>query len=488
MCGIVAYIGNRPVVDILTDGLRRLEYRGYDSAGVALVGKNSLRLLRSVGKVKNLVDKINKDWPDHASICGAGIAHTRWATHGAPVEKNAHPHTDEKKNFAVVHNGIIENYAPLRENLIKKGHVFTSETDTEVIPHLVEECFEGDFIKAVTAALKQLDGTFGITVISPLFPDTMIVARRGSPIVIGVCENEAIVASDVSAIIAYTKQVIYLNDNDIAVVKADSIDLRNIDNVPVSREISHINWDTGAAEKGGYEHFMLKEIFEQPQAVANTLRGRLDENDATAVLNGLNLTPREIASVSRITIAACGTSLNAGMLGDYLFEDLADLPTEYEQAAEFRYRNPIIQPGSLIIAISQSGETADTLAAVREAKNKGASVVAICNVVGSTIARESGAGIYLHAGPEIGVASTKAFSCQVAALLMMALKFGRARRLSRQEGLDIIHELNKLPELIQEVLKTSRHIEKVAKKYSRAENFFFIGRGYMYPAALEGAL
>ena len=488
MCGIVAYIGNRPVVDILTDGLRRLEYRGYDSAGVALVGKNSLRLLRSVGKVKNLVDKINKDWPDHASICGAGIAHTRWATHGAPVEKNAHPHTDEKKNFAVVHNGIIENYAPLRENLIKKGHVFTSETDTEVIPHLVEECFEGDFIKAVTAALKQLDGTFGITVISPLFPDTMIVARRGSPIVIGVCENEAIVASDVSAIIAYTKQVIYLNDNDIAVVKADSIDLRNIDNVPVSREISHINWDTGAAEKGGYEHFMLKEIFEQPQAVANTLRGRLDENDATAVLNGLNLTPREIASVSRITIAACGTSLNAGMLGDYLFEDLADLPTEYEQAAEFRYRNPIIQPGSLIIAISQSGETADTLAAVREAKNKGASVVAICNVVGSTIARESGAGIYLHAGPEIGVASTKAFSCQVAALLMMALKFGRARRLSRQEGLDIIHELKRLPELIQEVLKTSRHIEKVAKKYSRAENFFFIGRGYMYPAALEGAL
>ncbi len=488
MCGIVAYIGNRPVVDILTDGLRRLEYRGYDSAGVALVGKNSLRLLRSVGKVKNLVDKINKDWPDHASICGAGIAHTRWATHGAPVEKNAHPHTDEKKNFAVVHNGIIENYAPLRENLIKKGHVFTSETDTEVIPHLIEECFEGDFIKAVTAALKQLDGTFGITVISPLFPDTMIVARRGSPIVIGVCENEAIVASDVSAIIAYTKQVIYLNDNDIAVVKADSIDLRNIDNVPVSREISHINWDTGAAEKGGYEHFMLKEIFEQPQAVANTLRGRLDENDATAVLNGLNLTPREIASVSRITIAACGTSLNAGMLGDYLFEDLADLPTEYEQAAEFRYRNPIIQPGSLIIAISQSGETADTLAAVREAKNKGASVVAICNVVGSTIARESGAGIYLHAGPEIGVASTKAFSCQVAALLMMALKFGRARRLSRQEGLDIIHELKRLPELIQEVLKTSRHIEKVAKKYSRAENFFFIGRGYMYPAALEGAL
>ena len=488
MCGIVAYIGNRPVVDILTDGLRRLEYRGYDSAGVALVGKNSLRLLRSVGKVKNLVDKINKDWPDHASICGAGIAHTRWATHGAPVEKNAHPHTDEKKNFAVVHNGIIENYAPLRENLIKKGHVFTSETDTEVIPHLIEECFEGDFIKAVTAALKQLDGTFGITVISPLFPDTMIVARRGSPIVIGVCENEAIVASDVSAIIAYTKQVIYLNDNDIAVVKADSIDLRNIDNVPVSREISHINWDTGAAEKGGYEHFMLKEIFEQPQAVANTLRGRLDENDATAVLNGLNLTPREIASVSRITIAACGTSLNAGMLGDYLFEDLADLPTEYEQAAEFRYRNPIIQPGSLIIAISQSGETADTLAAVREAKNKGASVVAICNVVGSTIARESGAGIYLHAGPEIGVASTKAFSCQVAALLMMALKFGRARRLSRQEGLDIIHELKRLPELIQEVLKTSKHIEKVAKKYSKAENFFFIGRGYMYPAALEGAL
>ncbi len=489
MCGIVGYVGNGPIVSILTDGLKRLEYRGYDSAGIAVASENGLRVEKAVGKVKSLEAKIHADWPDFDSVPhGAGIAHTRWATHGAPLEKNAHPHLDEKGRFAVVHNGIIENYSSLRANLIRKGHVFSSETDTEVIPHLIEECFEGDLVKAVTAALKQLEGTFGIAVVSPQFPDRLVVARRGSPIVVGVCDNEAVVASDVSAIISHTKQVIYLNDNDIALITKDSIDLRNIDNVPVTREISHIDWDAGAAEKSGYEHFMLKEIWEQPLSLANTLRGRLDENGATAVLNGLNLGPKDFASTSRILIAACGTSLHAGMLGDYFFEDLADLPTEFEQAAEFRYRNPIIQPGSLVVAISQSGETADTLAAVREAARKGASVAAICNVVGSTIARESGAGIYLHAGPEIGVASTKAFSCQVAALLMMALKFGRARRLSREEGLEIIDELKKLPDKISQVLASSSHIEAVAEKYACAENFFYIGRGYLYPAALEGAL
>lgn len=489
MCGIVGYVGDGPIVSILTDGLRRLEYRGYDSAGIGIIENGKSRVLRSVGKVKSLEEKIRSTWKDSGNIkASCGIAHTRWATHGAPLEKNAHPHCDEKGEFIVVHNGIIENYASLRENLRRKGHVFSSDTDTEVLPHLIEECFEGDLMRAVAAALKQVEGTYGIAAICVKRPDLMVVARKGSPIVIGVCDDEAIVASDISAIIAHTKRVIYMNDGDIAAVTKTDIDLRNLDNVPVSREISHIDWDASAAEKGGYEHFMLKEIFEQPQALSNTLRGRLDENSANAILNGLNLSPKDFASTSRIVIAACGTSLHAGMLGDYFFEDLADIPTEYEQAAEFRYRNPIIQPGTLVIAISQSGETADTLAAIREAIQKGASVAAICNVVGSTIAREAGAGIYLHAGPEIGVASTKAFTCQVAALLMMALKFGRARRLSRQEGLDIITEIKKLPDLILEVLKKAPEIEKIAKKYSKANDFFYIGRGYLYPAALEGAL
>ncbi len=489
MCGIVAYIGDKPLVNILLDGLKRLEYRGYDSAGIGIIDQKESKILHSVGKVKNLEEKIHKNWHNYNDMKNcAGIAHTRWATHGAPLEKNAHPHIDSSGDFMVVHNGIIENYASLKDRLIKKGHIFSSDTDTEVIPHLIKECFEGDFVKAVTAALKQLEGTFGIAVISKHFPGQMVVARRGSPIVIGVCENEAIVASDISAIVSHTKRVIYLNDNDIALVTKDSTDLRNIDNIPVSREIAHIDWDAGAVEKSGFEHFMLKEIFEQPQAVSNTIRGRLDENNATAMLSGMNLSPRALVSISRIIIAACGTSLHAGMLGDYFFEDLADLPSDFEQAAEFRYRNPIILPGTLIIAISQSGETADTLAAVREAKNKGADVISICNVVGSTIAREAGAGIYLHAGPEIGVASTKAFSCQVAALLMIALKLGRARRLSRQKGMAIINELKRLPELIQSVLDSHKNIHKIAKNYCNAKDFFFIGRGYLYPAALEGAL
>ncbi len=488
MCGIVAYTGKRNIIDTLIDGLRRLEYRGYDSAGIAVIDKNRISTVKSVGKVQNLVDKITPDMKKELSKGKIGIAHTRWATHGVPSERNAHPHLDEKNRFAVVHNGIIENYASIKEHLIKKGHKFLSETDTEVLPHLIDDCYEGDLLQAVAAALKKVDGTFGIAVISSEHPDQIVTARKGSPIVIGIGVNETIIASDISAIISYTDKVIFLNDNDIALVEKDKIDLRNIDNVPVSREIAHIDWDPGSAEKGGFEHFMLKEIFEQPESIANAIRGRLDESLGTGTLSGLNLSAQDLVSVNRIIIAACGTSLHAGMVGEYFFEDLADIPTEVEQAAEFRYRNPIINPGTFILAISQSGETADTLAAVREAKQKGATVAGICNVVGSTIPRETGRGVYLHAGPEIGVASTKAFTCQVAILLIMALKFGRSRRLSRQTGIDLVADIKCIPDLVKKVIATAKDIEKVAKKYAQAKDFFFIGRGYLYPVAIEGAL
>jgi glucosamine--fructose-6-phosphate aminotransferase (isomerizing) len=488
MCGIVAYTGNRNIIDTLIDGLKRLEYRGYDSAGIAVLDKNRITTVKSVGKVRNLVDKITPEMKKELSKGNIGIAHTRWATHGVPSERNAHPHLDEKSRFAVVHNGIIDNYASIKEHLVNKGHKFLSETDTEVLPHLIDDCYEGDLLQAVAAALKKIDGTFGIAVISSEHPGQIVTARKGSPIVIGVGEKEKIIASDISAIISYTDKVIFLNDNDIALVENDKIDLRNIDNVPVSREIAHIDWDPGSAEKGGFEHFMLKEIFEQPDALANAIRGRLDESLGTGTLSGLNLSAHDLVSINRIIIAACGTSLHAGMVGEYFFEDLADIPTEVEQAAEFRYRNPIINPGTFILAISQSGETADTLAAVREAKQKGATVAGICNVVGSTIPRETGRGVYLHAGPEIGVASTKAFTCQVAILLMMALKFGRSRRLSRQTGIELVADIKRIPDLVKKVLATAKDIEKVAKKYAQARDFFFIGRGYLYPVAIEGAL
>lgn len=489
MCGIVGYIGHRPVVDTLIRGLKQLEYRGYDSAGLAVLDEDRIRILKEKGKVNYLQELVRKHWPEFKnSGFHVGIAHTRWATHGSPTQINAHPHLDDSQKFAVVHNGIIENYATLRENLAGLGHKFVSETDSEVIAHLIAEMYEGNFLKAVAAAIKQLQGTFGIAVISRDHPDSIIAARRGSPIILGIGENEMIVASDVSALISYTKRVIYLEDDDIVLINQDKFDIRNVDNIPVTRKTGLIDWDVKAAEKGGFDHFTLKEIFEQPEAVRNSFRGRLDLDQGTAVLNGLNFTPRELAEISRIIIAACGTSLHAGMMGDYYFEDLADIPTEIEQAAEFRYRNPIIRPQTMVITISQSGETADTLAAVREAKQKGAIVAGLCNVVGSTIARETGRGIYLHAGPEIGVASTKAFTCQVTVLLMMALKFGRVRRLSRHEGMKYTQEILEIPDLIQKVLDTAPLIEEIAKKYANASDFFFIGRGPLYPVAMEGAL
>jgi glutamine---fructose-6-phosphate transaminase (isomerizing) len=489
MCGIVGYIGKRPVINTLINGLKRLEYRGYDSAGIAVVKDDSIKLIKKPGKVNNLQNAIELEWPGYEKKqFNLGIAHTRWATHGTPVEKNAHPHIDDKYGFSVVHNGIIENYSSLKKQLIKKGHKFSSDTDSEVIAHLIAELYEGSFVKAVAAALKQLQGTYGVAVISKYHNDRIIVARKGSPIVIGVGADETIIASDISALISYTRKVIYLNDNDIAIIQDNDIEIIDMEHLPVTREAAHIDWDPASAEKSGYDHFMLKEIFEQPEALKNAIRGRLNLETGSPLLQGLGFSPKEIADVSNVVIAACGTSFYSGLLGEYFFEDLADLQTEVAQAAEFRYRNPIIRPRSLVIAVSQSGETADTLAAVREAQQKGATVAGLCNVVGSTIARETGIGVYLHAGPEIGVASTKAFTCQVAILLMMALKFGRAHRLSRQKGIELSNEITEIPNLVKEVLKSASDIERVAKKYASVNNAFYIGRGYLYPVALEGAL
>jgi len=490
MCGIVGYVGKRrALTELLLDGLQRLEYRGYDSAGLALLSDGGIRTVKTAGKVSDLRAQVAVEWPEPGEReAAAGIAHTRWATHGPPTAVNAHPHLGGGGRFAVVHNGIIDNYQALRQRLIGRGCQFVSETDTEVLAHLIAECYEGDLVRAVAATLRQVEGTFGLAVIGAAHPGLLVVARRGSPMVIGLGEGEALVASDATPLVAHTRKVIYLDDNDLALVSAGEVEVRNIDNVPVTREIAHIDWDAGAAEKGGFEHFMLKEIWEQPEAVANTIRGRLDRSLGSALLSGLRLEPADLAGIERVVIAACGTSFHAGMVGEYYFEELADLPTEVEQAAEFRYRNPIIVPRTLVLAISQSGETADTLAAVREARQKGAMVAALCNVVGSTIARECGRGVYLHAGPEIGVASTKAFTAQVTALLMLAIKFGRARRLSRPAGTALLGEIERIPELIRQVLARAEEIAAVAARFATAGNLFYIGRGCLYPVACEGAL
>lgn len=487
MCGIIGYTGSRAVAPVLLDGLKRLEYRGYDSAGLAVISDKRLYEVKAVGKVRNL-EALVAEQPELEKRSGCGIAHTRWATHGEPSPANAHPHTDESGRFATVHNGIIENYQELRAHLLSKGCHFRSGTDSEVIAHLIAEGYEGDLISATAAALEQVTGTYGLAVVSTLHPGQIVVARKGSPIVIGVGETENLVASDIAALLPYTRQVIYLNDGDIALLTPDRIDLRNIKNVPVEREIAKIDWDAGQAEKGNYPHFMLKEIFEQPETIENAIRGRIDHEMGTAVLNGMNLTPHDLAQVTRIVIAGCGSSMHAGLVGEYFFEDIAGISTSVEQAAEFRYRNPIIEPNTLVIPISQSGETADTIAAVREAKAKGALVTALCNVVGSTIAREAGRGIYLHAGPEISVASTKAFSSQVVVLLLLALLLGRNRRLSRSEGEELANEVETIPDLIRDVLSRAPEIKRIAERYAKFDDFFYIGRGCLYPTALEGAL
>jgi len=434
---------------------------------------------------KRVAETVPAEIRERANV---GIAHTRWATHGLPTEVNAHPHTADGGRLAVVHNGIIENYAALRRQLEARGCVFVSQTDTEVLAHLIGTFDSGDLLAAVSQALKRVEGTYGIAVVSTRHPGQLVAARKGSPLVIGIGDGETVLASDVSAIVAHTRQVIYLQDGDVALVTQNGPQIFTLDNASVDRAVSNVEWEVGSAEKGGYEHFMLKEIFEQPAALQNTIRGRLDVAQGTTVLSGLGLSPRELAAIQRLVIVACGTSLHAGMVGKYLFEGLASLPTDPEQAAEFRYCNPILGPNDLVVAISQSGETADTLAAVRESIQKGALVAGLCNVVGSTIAREAGRGVYLHAGPEIGVASTKAFTAQVTVLLMMALKLGRCRRLSREAGKAFCEEIANIPKMIEAVLAQNDAISEIAAKYARVNNAFFIGRGILYPTALEGAL
>jgi glucosamine--fructose-6-phosphate aminotransferase (isomerizing) len=489
MCGIVGYIGKADAPTVLINGLRRLEYRGYDSAGVAILDNDRIIVSKSPGKVSALYEKARSDWPaDRFIRSTVGIAHTRWATHGPPTEINAHPHLDQSGEIALVHNGIIENYRSLRARLEGKGHHFYSETDTEVLAHLIGDCDKGDLFQAICDALHQVEGTFGIAVLSAREPDRIITARRGSPIVIGVGDGETIIASDASAIVAHTQRVIYLDDNDIAIVTSDSVDVRDLNNIPVTREIAELGLDAAAAEKGGFDHFMLKEIHEQPDSLSNAIRGRLDFDIGSSVLAGMGTSPRELAELSRVVLVGCGTSLHAGLVGEYAFEDLADIHAEVQQAAEFRYRNPILGNRDLVVAISQSGETADTLAAVREAKQKGAFVMSLCNGVGSTIARETGRGVYLHAGPEISVASTKAFTCQVVVMLMMALKLGRGRRFSREEGIRFSREIEQIPALVARVIRQSDRIRGIAASYASNDHAFFIGRGPMYPVALEGAL
>lgn len=489
MCGIVGYTGHQTAATILLSGLKRLEYRGYDSAGIAVqtVQDQPLSVTRRAGPIANLEVAYQENAAALQSAT-TGIGHTRWATHGAPSECNAHPHMSQNGHFAIVHNGIIENYAMLRDKLTTQGYTFNSETDSEVIAHLLEACYKGDFTEAVLAALEQLQGAYGIAALSSHHPGTLIAVRKGSPIVAGICRDETIIASDVSAIVAHTDQVIFLDDDDILVATADKTTITSRKTGPVSRPTTTVDWEPGAIEKGGHPHFMLKEIFEQPEAIANTLRGRLLPEEGTAKLSGMQMQPREQASIARMSIAACGTSYYAGMVGKLLIESFAGIPVDVQQAAEFRDRNPIIQRDTCMLAISQSGETADTLVAVREATRKGAAVLGICNGVGSTIAREAGRGVYLHAGPEIGVASTKAFTCQVSVLLMMSILLGRNRRLSLEAGRRIVEQVYQLPELCNQVIAQSDHIRKIAEQYTDMHSCFYIGRGFMFPVAMEGAL
>jgi len=499
MCGIVAYVGRRIAQPVLIEGLKRLEYRGYDSAGVAVIDSaGKLHVRRAVGRISVLENAIGNGNPLPAATIG--MAHTRWATHGAPTEVNAHPHVDDNGNIALVHNGIIENYAALKKYLTEKGHTFTSQTDTEVlamlIGHVYEEMKEKNHIpsgtsllqRAVQGALQEVQGTYGIAVVCHDEPDTLVVARKGSPLIIGVGKDEYVVASDASAIVEHTTQVIYLNDNEMAILKPGSFRTMTTDDVTISPVISQLENKLEEYELGDYEHYMLKEIHEQPNAISNCLRGRVDQREGRITLGGLSEYSRDLVKARRFILTGQGTAWHAALVGDYVMEDLAKVVTEATYASEFRYRNPIVEEGTVCVAISQSGETADTLAALREAKEKGALSLGVVNVVGSTIARETDAGIYLHAGPEIGVASTKAFTCQCAVLTMLALYIGRRKFMGQPETYEIIEGLCAIPEKMKSVLQQSELVRDIVQKFVNRENWLFLGRGYNYPVALEGAL
>ncbi|MFC1585776.1 glutamine--fructose-6-phosphate transaminase (isomerizing) [Fibrobacterota bacterium] len=484
MCGIIAYCGFQGAQQILVNGLRALEYRGYDSAGVCLQTTEGLKTVKIKGKLSNLEEKLG-ECPLNGTT---GIGHTRWATHGAPTVENAHPQVSSDGNFAVVHNGIIENYAEIRDQLESEGVKFSSETDTEVIVQLLQKLYQGDLHAAVQDVLKHLDGAFGIAVICAREPCVLVGARRGSPLVVGLSDREYFLASDAGPLVEHTQRVIYLDDNDVVVIKDGSYKISTLTQGEVKREIQQVEVQPDSIKKGGHAHFMLKEIMEQPRTIENSMRGRVLHDFGTARLDGLNLVQQELRSINRIIITACGTSFFAGMVGEYMIEDLAGIPVEVEYASEFRYRNPIIDSHTLVFCISQSGETADTLAALREAQHKGATVLGICNAVGSSIARETDGGVYLHAGPEIGVASTKAFTSQVTVLAMIALLLGRMRRVSVDQGYTICRALENIPGQVEEILKSNDDIRSVAGEYKDAANFLYLGRGYSYPVALEGAL
>ena len=484
MCGIVGYIGDRGASPLLLDGLKRLEYRGYDSAGVAIMNGHGVETRKAAGKISRLEAALAS-----APIAGnLGIAHTRWATHGAPNECNAHPHIDCKHNIAVVHNGIIENSTTLKAQLVERGHKFISETDTEVLAHLIEEAFDGNLEDAVIEALWQVEGTYGIAVVSSQDKDKIVAARKGSPLLIGLGDGEYYVASDASAILAQTREVVYLDDGDLAVLNREGYRVIDLRAREINRSVHKIEWDLHQIERGGFDHFMLKEIFEQPETIENCMRGRLLAEEGTSKLGGLNMTDEELLKFDNIVITACGTSWHSALIGEHMIEELTRIPVEVEYASEFRYRNPIVNDRTLCIVISQSGETADTLAAMREARSRGARPYGIVNVVGSTIARESGSGIYVHAGPEIGVASTKAFTSQVVALALLTLKIGRLKDVSVVRGREIIEALQALPGQVREILDRAPEIEALAEEFKRAQNFLYLGRGYNFPTALEGAL
>ena len=485
MCGIVGYIGPKTATPLLIEGLKRLEYRGYDSAGIATMNGAGLETRKAKGKI-SMLEAVVQTAPVHGTV---GIAHTRWATHGAPNECNAHPHHDCTNTIAVVHNGIIENYGALRQMLIQQGHTFQSETDTEVLAHLIEAAMDDDPLEdAVIDALHLVEGTYGIAVLSSRDPDKIVAARKGSPLLLGLGENEFYVASDVAAILQHTRQVVYLDDGEMGVLTRNGYEVLDLNAQRVRKGVSRIDWDLDQIEKGGFDHFMLKEIFEQPQTIQNTMRGRLVVDEGFSKLGGLNLTRQQMLELDRIIITACGTSWHSGLIGELYIEELARIPVEVEYASEFRYRNPLVTKNTLCVVISQSGETADTLAAMREAKRRGARTLGLVNVVGSTMAREDDGGIYLHAGPEIGVASTKAFTSQVIALALLTLKLGRLREMSVVKGRQIAQAMLRLPEQIQSILDRAGEIEALAERFKDATNFLYLGRGYNFPVALEGAL
>jgi len=491
MCGIVAYIGRSAALPVLMDGLRRLEYRGYDSAGVAILESGQIHLRKSIGRIANLAEEIGKN-PISGSI---GISHTRWATHGAVTRENAHPHTDKSGRLHLVHNGVIENYQILRDQLIERGHIFHSQTDTEVLAHLVGEAFdratsrnEATLVEAVRQALRQVIGTYGISVVHADVPGVIIGARRGSPLVLGIGKNEHFLASDVSAIVAHTRDVVFLNDYEIIALQAEGFEITTVSGNGADYQVSKVEYSAESVDKGHYPHYMLKEIHEQPNSVRDALRGRLCLEEATAKLGGLNMSNADLRSVDRIVLVGCGTAFHSALAGEYLIESLAHIPVECEFASEFRYRNIPLDRDTLVFVVSQSGETADTLAALRESQRKGHRTLGICNNVASTIARESDGGVYMHAGPEIGVAATKSFTSQLTIFALLGLLLGRIRHLSHSDGLEIIAAMEKLPDLVARTLQLDSQIAAIAKKYAHSKSFLFMGRQAQYPIALEGAL